>query len=121
MRPPVCVCVCAREVPSYFPFHASCSDTSTRQSDRTRSRNPDAESPSGVFVLYPDWERRTGCLRERTCEFFVKCVCVCVSITKRLFGPGVITELVQQRYFGSALDPSQSAMSSSQIKHMMAV
>lgn len=40
---------------------------------------------------------------------------VCVSQTECVFGPGDSTEPVQQRYFDSALDPSQSAMFSSEL------
>lgn len=45
--------------------------------------------------------------------------CLCVRLEPDvLFGPPVIRELLQQRCFGCVLDPSQSAISRSQMKCM---
>lgn len=86
-------------------FHASCGNTLTHQSDRTER----PESRKGLLIGTEQVQPVLEPAHTRACA----------SATKCLFGPGVIAELLRRKYFGSALDPSQSAMSSSQIRHMM--
>lgn len=97
----VCLCVCAHLCTAlshllqddwWFPCYASCSDTSTHRSDRTRGRELSHEGPQqGARLLGPR-------VRRLCFDFPCKCVRACVDNWKCLFGPGVITELVQQRY-----------------------
>lgn len=114
-------------------LHALCSCTALSHSRRGDWWFPFLHLPQRHFDA-PKWQNSQGESRRRGSRRGVCWLRVCsprlgraargrarASIAERLFGPGVIAELVQQRYFGSALDPSQSAMSSSQMKHMMAV
>lgn len=106
----VCACwiTCLSSTVTFFVLmHPTATLVHTKVTDLTGSR------------AAPEVSEQSPHLQGVCDTVFEQDVCLCVRLEPSvLFGPAVIQELLQQRCFGCVLDPSQSAISSSQMMCM---
>lgn len=106
----VCACriTCLSSTVTFFVLmHPTATLVHTKVTDLTGSR------------AAPEVSEQSPHLQGVCDTVFEQDVCLCARLEPSvLFGPAVIQELLQQRCFGCVLDPSQSAISSSQMMCM---